>query len=172
MDNYKRLSQLRDEDYQELFGVTKATFDKMLEILEKAYEEQCSKGGRPLRALSILDKLVIMLQYYREYRTMQHIAFDYGVSKTAIWKSIRWAEEILIKSKEFSLPSKRELLENSSVQAVLVDVTECEIERPKKTKNVLFGQEKKAYTENSTCGRCIHVGCALYFCWQRKSARF
>ena len=144
MDNYKRLSQLRDEDYQELFGVTKATFDKMLEILEKAYEEQCSKGGRPLRALSILDKLVIMLQYYREYRTMQHIAFDYGVSKTAIWKSIRWAEEILIKSKEFSLPSKRELLENSSVQAVHVDVTECEIERPKKNKKRIIRARKKS----------------------------
>ena len=79
---------MRDEDYQELFGVTKTTFDKMLEILEKAYAEQSTKGGRPLSALSILDKLVIMLQYYREYRTMQHIAFDYGVSKTAIWKSI------------------------------------------------------------------------------------
>ena len=144
MDNYKRLSQLRDEDYQELFGVTKATFDKMLEILEKAYEEQCSKGGRPLSALSILDKLVIMLQYYREYRTMQHIAFDYGVSKTAIWKSIRWAEEILIKSKEFSLPSKRELLENSSVQAVLIDVTECEIERPKKNKKRIIRARKKS----------------------------
>ena len=144
MDNYKRLSQLRDEDYQELFGVTKATFDKMLEILEKAYEEQCSKRGRPLSALSILDKLVIMLQYYREYRTMQHIAFDYGVSKTAIWKSIRWAEEILIKSKEFSLPSKRELLENSSVQAVLVDVTECEIERPKKNKKRIIRARKKS----------------------------
>ena len=144
MDNYKRLSQLRDEDYQELFGVTKTTFYKMLEILEKAYEEQCSRGGRPLRALSILDKLVIMLQYYREYRTMQHIAFDYGVSKTAIWKSIRWAEEILIKSKEFALPSKRKLLEDSSVQAVLVDVTECEIERPKKNKKCIIRARKKS----------------------------
>ena len=146
MDNYKRLSQLRDEDYQELFGVTKTTFDKMLEILEKAYAEQSTKGGRPLSALSILDKLVIMLQYYREYRTMQHIAFDYGVSKTAIWKSIRWVEGILIKSKEFALPSKRKLLEDTSVQAVLVDVTECEIERPQKKQKVYYSGKKKKHT--------------------------
>ncbi len=45
---------------------------------------------------------------------MQHIAFNYGVSKTAIWKSIRWTEDILIKRKAFSLPSKRKL----SVKAV------------------------------------------------------
>ena len=75
---------------------------------------------------------------------MQHIASDYGVSKTAIWKSIRWAEEILIKSKEFSLPSKRKLLENTSVQAVLVDVTECEIERPKKNKKCIIRARKKS----------------------------
>lgn len=133
MNNQERLAKLKDEGYQELFGVKKPTFDKMLAILEDAYKEQCQKGGRPLRALSVLDKLVIMLQYYREYRTMQHIAFDYGVTKTAIWKSIRWAEGILIKSKRFSLPSKRKLLEDNSA-VVLMDATECEIERPKKNK--------------------------------------
>ena len=77
MNNQEKLSKLKDEDYQELFGVKKPTFDKMLEILEAAYQEQSRKGGRPLRSLSVLDKLVIMLQYYREYRTMQHIAFDF-----------------------------------------------------------------------------------------------
>lgn len=172
MNNYERLSKLRDEDYQELFGVKKSTFDKMLEVLERAYEEQSSKGGRPLNALSILDKLVITLQYYREYRTMQHIAFDYGVSKTAIWKSIRWVEGILIKCKEFALPSKRRLLGDTPVQAVLIDVTECEIERPKKTKRLLFRQEKEAYTESTDRGRRLHTGCASYFCWEGQSARF
>ena len=144
MNNYERLSKLRDEDYQELFGVKKSTFDKMLEVLERAYEEQSSRGGRPLSALSILDKLVITLQYYREYRTMQHIAFDYGVSKTAIWKSIRWVEGILIKCKEFALPSKRRLLGDTPVQAVLIDVTECEIERPKKNKKCIIQARKRS----------------------------
>ena len=143
MNNVKKLSKLTDEKYQELFGVTKMTFDKMLSILQEAYKIQCQKGGRPLRALSILDKLVIMLQYYREYRTMQHIAFDYGVSKTAIWKSIRWVEDILIKSKAFSLPSKRKLLEQNSVKAVLIDATECEIERPKKNRKFITQARKR-----------------------------
>ena len=48
MNNQEKLSKLKDEDYQELFGVKKPTFDKMLEILEAAYQEQSRKGGRPL----------------------------------------------------------------------------------------------------------------------------
>lgn len=65
---------------------------------------------------------------------MRHIAFDYGVSKSMVHKSIHWVEDVLIQSKEFSLPSKRSLVETKDVKAVLVDVTECEIERPKKNR--------------------------------------
>lgn len=68
--------KLKEKDYQKYFGVNKATFDKMLEILEDADRYKHRKGGRP-SVLSVLDKLVIMLQYYREYRTMNNIAFDY-----------------------------------------------------------------------------------------------
>ena len=37
MNNLKRCEQLKEEEYQGIFGVTKATFDKMLSILEEAY---------------------------------------------------------------------------------------------------------------------------------------
>ena len=43
-----------------MFGVTKETFENMLEILESANKEMQKQGGRPSR-LSILDKLVVML---------------------------------------------------------------------------------------------------------------
>ena len=75
MDNQKRLKRLKDKDYQKYFGVNKATFEKMLEILNKQYEKEHKKGGKPAK-LKVLDKLIITLCYYREYRTMQHIAFD------------------------------------------------------------------------------------------------
>ena len=125
---------MKEEEYQGIFGVTKTTFDKMLSILEETYKRQHFKGGSPLKCLSVLDKLIITLGYYREYRTMRHIAFDYGVSKSMIHKSIHWVEDVLIRSKEFSLPSKRSLVETKDVKTVLVDVTECEIERPKKNR--------------------------------------
>ena len=109
----------------------------MLEILNKQYEKEHKKGGKPAK-LKVLDKLIITLCYYREYCTMQHIAFDYEVTKGTICNSIHWVENTLIKSGVFSLPSKRELYTDTKIEVVLIDVTEVEIERPKKEKAIRF----------------------------------
>lgn len=131
MNNKERINKLKEKDYQKLFGVKKKTFEKMLEILEEAYRQEHLRGGHPPK-LSVLDKLIIMLGYYREYRTMENIAFDYSVSKSTICESIKWVENTLIKSGSFNLPSKRELIRNTTIEVVLVDATEIEIERPQK----------------------------------------
>ena len=131
MNNAERIANLKPEQYQELFVVKKETFDKMLEILEADYQKKHQRGGRPPK-LSVLDKLIIMLQYYKEYRVMECVAFDYGVRKSTICDAIHWAEETLIKSGCFRLPSKRELWRNPELEVVLLDATECEIERPEK----------------------------------------
>jgi hypothetical protein len=132
MENEKRIANLKEEKYQVLFGVRKSTFDAMLAILENTYEEMRKKGGRR-RRLSVLDMLVIMLGYYHDYRTMENIAFDYGVYKQRISEAIAWAEDTLLKDGTFSLPSSRELLKSDSdIEVVIVDATEQETERPKK----------------------------------------
>ena len=115
----------------------------MLQILEKDYQGKHTMGGRPPK-LSVLDKLMIMLQYYREYRVMDNIAFDYGVSKSTISDAIRWVEETLVKDGIFCLPSKRKLLEDSSLEVVLVDATECEIERPQKNSADIIPARKRS----------------------------
>jgi len=134
MDNEARILKLDESDYQELFGILKPTFDSMLAILICAYEELHKQGGRPPR-LSVLDKLIITLGYYHDYRTMTNIAFDYGVSKSRISDAVKWVENTLIKDGAFALPSKRELTKNDSeIVIAIVDVTECETERPKKNR--------------------------------------
>lgn len=142
IDNKERIEQLKEKEYQELFGVKKATFEKMLEVLNKQYQKDHKNGGKPPK-LSILDKLVIMLCYYREYRTMQHIAFDYSVAKSTICESIKWVEQSLIKSGVFRLPSKKELHSNVSIEVILVDATEVEIERPQKNKDSIIQERRK-----------------------------
>lgn len=132
MDNIKRIEELKEEKYLVLLGVRKPTFDAMLAILENAYKEMRKKGGRK-RKLSVLDMLIITLGYYRDYRTMENIAFDYGVHKQRICEAIAWVEQTLIKDGTFSLPSKRELIkDDTEITIAIVDVTECETERPKK----------------------------------------
>ncbi len=134
MDNKTRIAKLKEEEYQALFGVRKPTFEAMLTVLTERFAQMHSAGGRPPR-LSVLDKLIITLGYYREYRTMQHIGFDYDVSKSRISDAVRWVEDTLLKSGQFSLPSKRALLDsNTDIEIVIVDVTEQETERPQKNK--------------------------------------
>lgn len=144
MENKKRMANLAEEKYLVIFGVRKPTFDAMLAILERAYEEMRRKGGRK-RKLSVLDMLVIMLGYYHDYRTMENIAFDYAVHKQRICEAIAWVEQVLIKDGTFSLPSKRELVKaDTEIVVVIVDVTECETERPQKNRENLIPESKNA----------------------------
>jgi len=132
MDNKLRIGRLREGDYLETFGVRKPTFEKMLSILGDASAQLHGRGGRPPR-LSVLDKLVVTLGYYHDYRTMRNIAFDYGVSKSRISDAVKWVERALLRDGAFALPSKREMLKaGGPVVIAVVDATECETERPKK----------------------------------------
>ena len=144
MNNIKRIAELTESKYQALFGVTKTTFDAMLAILELAYEKLHEQGGAPSR-LSVLDKLVVTLGYYREYRTMEHIGFDYGVSKSRISDAVKWVENTLIADGTFALPSKRELAKaDTQVVIAVVDVTEQETERPQKNRGRAIPASKNA----------------------------
>jgi len=137
MDNIKRIWELPEHKYQILFGVRKPTFDAMLAILSGAYEEMRKRGG-PKRKLSVLDMLIVFFAYYRDYRTMENIGFEYSVHKQRICEAIAWVEQTLIKDGTFALPSKRELLkENTKLVIAIVDATEQETERPQKNRGNL-----------------------------------
>ena len=71
------------------------------------------------------------MSYWREYRTQFHIAASYGVHESTANRIITQVENVLIKSRAFSLPKRREV-SNSDWTVVLIDATETPIERPKK----------------------------------------
>lgn len=59
---------------------------------------------------------------------------------------IRKVEDILIKSGLFNLPGKKAVQQkNTGIEIVVVDVTEPEIERPKKTEKILQWSAKMPY---------------------------
>ena len=145
MDNENRMAKLPEKKYLVTLGIRKPTFDAMLAILDSAYKEMRKKGGRK-RKLSVLDMLLITLGYYHDYRTMENLGFDYGVHKQRISEAIDWVEQTLIKDRTFSLPSKRELIkEDSSVSIAIIDVTECETERPKHKQKDSYSKKKTSY---------------------------
>ena len=127
----------------------------MYKELRRAYREKHKHGGKPPK-LSVLDKLIIALQYWREYRTYRHIAFDYGVGKSAIGNAVIWVEDVLIKSGLFALPSCRSMLKESGIELVIVDVTEQPIERPKKGRKNGIPAKKVPHNQNVDIRRRAH----------------
>jgi len=130
--------------FKRMFGVKPDTFAKMKEILEKEYGKLHQKGGSPPK-LSVENKLYATLKYLREYRTMEHIGGDYGVSKSTICESIQWVENTLKQDGTFELPGKKVLKEASgAVEFAVIDVTESPINRPKKTKKPIIQAKRSA----------------------------
>ena len=135
MDFYAKAKQLNDKDFKQIVGVEKATFDVMVTILKEAYARKPKKwrGGRK-KKLTTENQLLITLKYLRQYVTQKELAFEFEVGEATVCDTIRWVEDILIKDGSFSLPGKKVLLADDSIEVVLVDVTECPVERPQKNK--------------------------------------
>ena len=128
----------KEHTFKRMFGVKIKTFNKMIEILKKEYSKMHKKGGSPPK-MSVEDKLYATLKYLREYRTMEHIGGDYGVSKSTICESIQWVENTLKQDGTFELPGKKVLKKASgAIELVVIDVTESPINRPKKTKKSII----------------------------------
>jgi hypothetical protein len=117
----------------------------MLGVLEKAEFQQERKGGKKHK-LPLAYRLLMVLEYWREYRTLFHISESYGVSESTCCRTVHWVEDTLIKSGAFSLPGKKALSESElSFEVVMIDATETPIERPKKNRSVST-REKRSVT--------------------------
>ena len=100
----------------------------------KKQKESFKIGGLKPK-LSDELRVQLMLGYYREYRTLEHIGFDYGVSETTALRTVREVEEVLIKSNKFTIKGKKAFNKSDiDLSFVLIDVTEVPIQRPKKSK--------------------------------------
>ncbi len=140
---YDKLQKYDDEEFRRLTGIKRQTFIKLIQILQIAELNKKSRGGKP-NALTIEDRLLMTLEYIREYRTYFHVAASYGVSESSCYRNVRWIEDVLIKHPDFRLPGRKELLKSDiSYEVVLVDATETPIERPKKDKNTFTQARKK-----------------------------
>ena len=149
MTKWIRVKGLDAESFRRLTGVKRSTFERMREILLDAEIKKKHRGGRPSKRI-LEDRLLMTLEYLREYRTYFHIGQSYGVSESNAYQAIRWIEDHTIRSKAFSLPGRKALLKSENeFEIILIDATESPIERPKKTKSVLLWQKEAAHLKNT-----------------------
>lgn len=133
------------EKFKRVVGVKLATFEAMVEVFKTSEinrKKSHKIGGRKPK-LCEEDMVLLMLEYYREYRTLEHIGVDYGISEGHTSKVVRAVEKALIKSGKFSLPGKKVLYDSSSsIEYIVVDATESQIQRPKKSRENII-QERR-----------------------------
>jgi hypothetical protein len=131
---HEQVCSLRPEEFRRLTGIKRTTFDVMIAVLRTAEEEKRKFGGRPHK-LDLEDRLLMTLEYLREYRPYFHIATSYGISESNCFQAIRWIENTLIACGKFSLPGRKALTKSDmKYEIILIDATETPIERPKKSK--------------------------------------
>lgn len=130
----------KPENFKRLTGVSPATFALMTSVLRDGLPD----FGRPPE-LRLEDRLLMVLMYWREYRTQAHIATTYGVSESTVSRTIRQFEALLIQDSRFHLPGKKVLRDpDATWEVVLIDATECPCERPKKNKNATTRARRSA----------------------------
>jgi hypothetical protein len=132
---YEILKKLSLGQFKRLTGVSKPTFEVMVSTLSASLNRAGKRGGQ--NKLSVPDQLLVTLEYWREYRTYFHIGQSWGIHESTVYRIVRKVETILLASQQFHLPSRQCVRQTPSLAVVVVDVTEIEIERPKKTTTVL-----------------------------------
>lgn len=133
---YEQVKNLSSADFKRLCGVTPATFQEMVKVVAAAKLLE-KKTGRPSK-LSVENQVLMTLEYWREYRTYFHIGINWGITETTVLRIVRKVENTLMKSELFNLAGKKKMYEQeSSIEVLVVDVAEHEIERPKKTEKIL-----------------------------------
>lgn len=141
---FDKLKSIKKEKILRLTGISIDIFNKILEILKIEELKKSKKGGRPNK-LSLENRILMSLQYWREYRTYFHIADSYGISESSCFRNIKWIENTLIKNPDFQqLKGQKSLLnDNFKNKTVIIDVTESAIQRPKKDKRNIILEKRK-----------------------------
>jgi len=142
---YEDIRSYTDAQFQRQIGVKRVLFEEMVRVVtdHKQKHRKHPGRGRPSR-LSIADQVLVMLMYYREYRTFFHVGGSYGISEVQCWRIVTAIESILIEADFFHLPGKKQLIgDKITYEVVVVDVSESPVERPKKNSEGIIQAKRK-----------------------------
>ena len=127
MRKIDKFEKVNEENFKRVVGVKRATFKVMVEEYKKAEKERKKGhkiGGRKPK-LCEEDRVLFMLEYYREYRTLYYMGIDYGISEGQASKVVRDVERVLYEA-------------DNEIEFIIIDATESPIQRPKKSKSTII----------------------------------
>ncbi len=146
---FEQIKEESSESFRRLTGIKRTTFDVMINILKEAESALKAKGGKPNK-LSTEDRLLMALEYLREYRTYFHISRSYGISESACYRNIRWIEDTLSKMVHSRcLAVKPYLKAMLNMRLFLLMQQKVLLNALKKTKALLFREKEKTHVKDT-----------------------
>ena len=127
----------------------KETFFKILAYLTERFNEAHKNGS--FKGIGVGCRFVLALTYWREYRAMRQMAFDYDVAVSTVCTSIKWVEKTLQDFPDFKIEDIETEIKKLEVQGIKVeniigDVEEQPIERPIINQEESYSGKKKRHT--------------------------
>src|SRR5689334_731117 len=124
MSHTERL-QRSPEAFRQLTGITPAAFDRLLADLTPRYERaEARRKGRPGRqrrpgagrkhTLSLADRLMMLLIYYRTYATHASLSLLFGVDDSAVCRNINPLQPLL--AGIFRIPERKVKLDPEDIR--------------------------------------------------------
>ena len=150
MNAYEKIQKLGNKEFKRITGVTRELFEKMLSVLREEYAKDHIGGGAKGQPIEL--RLTLALEYWREYRTYEHMANDHQLPKSTINEMVLWVEYRLSDREEFQLQDLKERFkpgEENDIEIIIVDVEEQPVERPKVGQEQSYSGKKNA-TRRST----------------------
>lgn len=132
--------------FARMSGLKKELFENLLirvvtKIEERKEEHRIRKRGiKPI--MSVENKLLLMLLYYREYHTYLSISAMFGISESYACKLIHRMADIVVDT--LPLGGKR-IGWNADIKSVLLDASEQPIERPQRKQRQYYSGKKNAH---------------------------
>lgn len=130
-EKYIKIISLSHSKFKRCTGVSKFLFELMVLVVKDWRVKNHKKDGRTPN-LCVEDQILMLLEYYREYRTYFHLGLSYNLDESNVQRTIEKIEQILFESGYFRLKGKRVLISSDSIKSIRIDVTECKVQRPKK----------------------------------------
>lgn len=134
-NRWEHVQALPAHQFRRLTGVKPATFNLMVKVILAA-EQSKKKSGKPHK-LSSEDRVLLSLEYLRDYPTYLRLSVNWGVHESTAKRIQNRVEDLLMRDQRFHVIGKKRLLEHPELEVVVVDASERPIERPKKSSGVV-----------------------------------
>lgn len=141
--NFK-ISVLSRKNFKRSTGISHENFEYLVARLQRHFD--MAKQKKPMKkrgrkgAFSLEDKLLLTLYYLRHYPTFELLGQFFGISESYANKIYHHTSGNLVKILHVS---SRKKLMAAELKAVIIDVSEQPIERPKKGQRAWYSGKKK-----------------------------